>query len=232
MKNTNLAFEYLKSLLFQDINADQKVAADNQFSENEKQELLSMMNVIKNMYQQQQNPELQNIQFESLKKNNQIYQKNVENTFDTMMSLKTSIQDVISDAKKAYKFVLWMYVLAFYLGVVLILSSIVFAAYGKTILSIAFGSIGLIDIVSHFIFKPPLELQNSRANLAQLMVILTNWFSDIMNLNSYYSTIGQGGNFEMVERLSTIQNENTAKMLDLIKKYCEPGEHLKNKAKD
>ena len=229
MKNTALAFEYLKSLLFQDVNADQKVAIENQFSDSEKQELLSMMNVIKNMYQQQQNPEIQNIQIENFKKTNQIFQKNVENTFDTMMSLKTSIQDVISDAKKAYKFVLWMYVLAFYLGVALIITSIVFAAYGKTILSIAFGAVGLIDIVSHFIFKPPLELQNSRANLAQLMVILTNWFSDVMNLNSYYSTIGQTGNFEMVERLSNIQNANTEKMLSLIEKYCEPAEHATKK---
>ena len=125
-----------------------------------------------------------------------------------------------------------MYVVAFYLGIALIVTSIVFAAYDQMILRVAFGTIGLVDIVSHFIFKPPLELQNSRANLAQLMVILTNWSADVMNLNNYYAVAGQAITFEQVEKISDVQNHNTKKMLDLIEKYCEPGQHIKEKQDD
>lgn len=228
MENKTLGFDYVSSLLFSDINADQKVGTDPALDANDKQELLRVLSTIKNLGQQA-NPEIQQIQFDNFKKSMKFIESNAENTYDTMMSLKTSLQDVITDAKKAYKYVLWMYVVAFYIGIGLIITAIVFAAYGKVILSVAFGTVGLIDIVTHFVFKPPLELQNSRANLAQLMVILTNWFSDIMNLNSYYSMAGQQVTFDLVEKISNIQNKNTEIMLDLIERYCEPAEHANKK---
>lgn len=232
MENKSLGFDYVSTLLFRNINADQQVNTDTALNGTDKQELLNVLSTIKNLSiqaQAQVNPELQQIQYDNFKKSMEFIQSNAKNTYDTMMSLKTSLQDVIGDAKKAYKYVLWMYVVAFYIGIGLIITAIVFAAYGKTILSIAFGTVGLVDIITHFVFKPPLELQNSRANLAQLMVILTNWFSDVMNLNSYYSMVGQQVTFDLVEKISTIQNKNTELMLELIEKYCEPGEHLNKK---
>lgn len=140
----------------------------------------------------------------------------------TIMQIKDTLSEIIQDAKSAYKYVLWMYVLAFLLGIGLIIVAIVFAAMGKTILSIAFGAIGLIDIVSHFIFKPPLELQSSRSNLTQLIIVVTNWFSDLVNLNSYLSLKGANLTLEELKEISDKQNKNTEKMIKLIELYSEP----------
>ena len=155
--------------------------------------------------------------------------RSVLNTYDTIISLKESLQDVIKDAKSAYQYVLLMYLFAFYLGVALIVTSIIFAAQDKVFFSMAFGAIGLIDIVTHFIYKPPLDLQSSRANLAQLMVILTNWFSDVMNLNTFMAQQGQNLSLDQLKELSDKQNANTEQMLGLIEKYCEPSSAIDKK---
>lgn len=218
MENKNIAFDYIHEILFRNINADENVLTDNRISMADKQELAFIANAIKNIGKDEMT---------------RIFQENIKNSFDTMMSLKTSIQDVISDAKRAYKYVSWMYIVAFYLGVALVVIAIVFAALDKTILSIAFGTIGLADIIGHFIFKPPLELQSSRANLAQLMVILTNWFSDVSNLNSYFSQPGKQFTLDEIEKISDKQNSNTRKMIELIEKYCEPAfQSLKSAQKE
>ena len=81
---------------------------------------------------------------------NNMAAENMRNTYGTIMSIKTSLQDVIKDAKRAYTYVLWMYILAFLMGVGLIVLSVVFAIQGKDILAIAFGGIGLIDLVTYF----------------------------------------------------------------------------------
>lgn len=111
----------------------------------------------------------------------------------------------------------------------LIIVAIVFAAQDKAILALAFGSIGLIDIVTNFIFKPPLELQTSRSNLAQLMILITNWFADLMNINNYLSIKEVSGmTMAEFEEMSNKQNDNTARMLDLIQIYCEPSGEKSN----
>lgn len=147
---------------------------------------------------------------------------NIENTYDTIMSIKTSLQDVIKDAKSAYKYVLYMYVAAFLLGIALMAVAIVFAARAETILAVAFGTIGLADLVTQFIYKLPLELQSSRSNLAQLMIAITNWFADLRNLNTYMANQGPSITLEEISILSEKQNANTAQILDLIERYSEP----------
>nr|WKN36842.1 hypothetical protein K4G66_31235 [Tunicatimonas sp. TK19036] len=246
MKNKALAFDYLHEAIYNNVNVVDDLPLQPDFTSEEKEELSSMLEVIRNLtrnsldYQSIQQPEAselaklnlrkQQIEVENSEKAAEALRSNLENTFQTMMGLKSSIQDVINDAKGAYKYVLWMYVVSFYLGIALILTSIFFAAQGKTILTIAFGSIGLVDIIGHFIFKPPLELQTSRSNLAQLMVVLTNWFADIMNLNSYLSMKGSQVTLKEVENISVKQNANTEHMLALIEKYCEPS-NLKQEGK-
>jgi hypothetical protein len=220
MKNKETAYEYIRNWLFLDASIDRMVDRDDTLSSEDKEELINTFNVLKTM--NQNSLAFQEVQKENVRKTMDLMQDNIGNTFTTIMSLKSSLQDVIRDAKRAYTFVMWMYVVAFYLGVALIITAIIFAALDKTILAIAFGTVGLADIVSHFIFKPPLELQTSRSNLAQLMVVLTNWFSDLMNLNSYLSLKGSNITFEELERISSKQNSNTQQMLEMIEKYCEP----------
>ncbi|GAP45095.1 hypothetical protein TBC1_12915 [Lentimicrobium saccharophilum] len=220
MKNKDLAYNYIHEFLFRDENVSVKLDADQSVEPDDKAELNRLLAVLGEMSVNARKFNSLNIEY--FGKSNTLLLNNLENTMQTIMSIKSSLQEVIRDAKTAYKFVLWMYVLAFMLGIGLIVVAVVFAAQGKMILSIAFGAIGLIDIVSHFIFKPPLELQSSRANLTQLMIVVTNWFSDLMNLNTFISTRGDQLTMSELYDISDKQNANTAKMIDLIERYSEP----------
>lgn len=221
MTNKSLAYDYLSVFLFNDANVDQLLKEEKQLDENDSAELKRVLAVLKEMSENARSyVHIANEEnAKTMREVNTITLNNMRNTYDTIVSIKTSLQDVIKDAKTAYRYVLWMYILAFLIGLGLIITAVVFAVQGKTILSIAFGAIGLIDLVTYFIFKPPLEIQNSRSNLAQLMVILTNWFADLMNLNTY---IKPGvTTLEELERISEKQNSNTARMIELMEKYGE-----------
>jgi len=220
MENKSLAFDYMQKALFENMNIGDTLDNETKLNQDDKKELKSILDSIKGLgTQAMQNQAPQEnylrVQFDAMN-------RSVLNTYDTIISLKESLQDVIKDAKSAYQYVLLMYLFAFYLGVALIVTSIIFAAQDKVFFSMAFGAIGLIDIVTHFIYKPPLDLQSSRANLAQLMVILTNWFSDVMNLNTFMGQQGDKLTLDQLKELSDKQNANTEKMLGLIERYCEP----------
>lgn len=220
MENKSLAFDYMQKSLFENMNIGDTLDNETKLNPDDKNELKTILDSIKGLGTQamQNNAPQENY----LKVQLDAMNRSVLNTYDTMDSLKESLQDVIKDAKSAYQYVLLMYLFAFYLGVALIVTSIIFAAQDKVFFSMAFGAIGLIDIVTHFIYKPPLDLQSSRANLAQLMVILTNWFSDVMNLNTFMGEQGKKLTLDQLKELSDKQNANTEKMLGLIERYCEP----------
>lgn len=220
MENKSLAFDYMQKALFENMNIGDTLDNETKLNPDDKNELKTILDSIKGLGTQamQNNAPQENY----LKVQLDAMNRSVLNTYDTMDSLKESLQDVIKDAKSAYQYVLLMYLFAFYLGVALIVTSIIFAAQDKVFFSMAFGAIGLIDIVTHFIYKPPLDLQSSRANLAQLMVILTNWFSDVMNLNTFMGEQGKKLTLDQLKELSDKQNVNTEKMLGLIERYCEP----------
>ena len=220
MENKELAYQYIVESLFKNENIGESVIKDTSFSDDDKEELTNILDVLKKMASNARN--YVTAQQDEIALQKKMSFANMENTNQTIMSMKSSLQDVIRDAKTAYKFVLWMYVLAFFLGIALIVIAVVFAVQGKTILSIAFGSIGLIDIVTHFIFKPPLELQSSRSNLTQLMIVVTNWFADLMNLNAYMAQKGVEITLDEISLISDKLNSNTAKSLDLIERYSEP----------
>lgn len=227
MENKPLAFDYMQKALFENMNIGDTLDQESLLNKEDKKELKYILDSIKGLGTQalqNQAPQenYMKVQFDAMN-------RSVLNTYDTIISLKESLQDVIKDAKSAYQYVLLMYLFAFYLGVALIVTSIIFAAQDKVFFSMAFGAIGLIDIVTHFIYKPPLDLQSSRANLAQLMVILTNWFSDVMNLNTFMAQQGQNLSLDQLKELSDKQNANTEKMLGLIEKYCEPSSAIDKK---
>ncbi|HRG68146.1 MAG: hypothetical protein JNL65_03040 [Saprospiraceae bacterium] len=227
MENKPLAFDYMQKTLFENMNIGDTLDQESLLNKEDKKELKYILDSIKGLGTQalqNQAPQenYMKVQFDAMN-------RSVLNTYDTIISLKESLQDVIKDAKSAYQYVLLMYLFAFYLGVALIVTSIIFAAQDKVFFSMAFGAIGLIDIVTHFIYKPPLDLQSSRANLAQLMVILTNWFSDVMNLNTFMAQQGQNLSLDQLKELSDKQNANTEKMLGLIEKYCEPSSAIDKK---
>ncbi|MDY0103263.1 MAG: hypothetical protein RBS07_10000 [Lentimicrobium sp.] len=220
MEKKELAYQYVYDYLFKDAKIGKVAEKDPLFSVEDRTELKNVLETLDQLTSNARNFVVQ--QQDEVVSQKRMALANMENTNQTIMSMKSSLQDVIRDAKTAYKFVLWMYVMAFFLGIALIVVAVVFAVQGKMILSIAFGTIGLIDIVTHFIFKPPLELQSSRSNLTQLMIVVTNWFADLMNLNAFMAQKGADITLEEINQISDKLNSNTAKSLDLIERYSEP----------
>lgn len=223
MKNKELAYDYIHSYLFKDAGVADQVPGDQNLETDDREALLEILGTIGDMaansskYNQLLQQENQKIGIKA----NEMALSNMENTYQTIISIKTSLQQVIGDLKRAFNYVMLMYLAAFLLGVGLIVVSVVFAVQGKTILSIAFGAIGLADLVAYFIFKPPLEIQNSRSNLIQLMIVVTNWFADLMNLNTYMGNKMSEITLDEIKKISETLNDNTAKMLELIEKYGE-----------
>lgn len=233
MNNKALGFDYIYEFLFTDSQIGNNIAADDRFDDDDKNQMQQIMSILSTMNLNSHNYNTLSLQEreKAMTRSTELNLSNMENTYETIMSIKSSLQDVIKDAKSAYKFVLWMYVAAFLLGIALIVAAIVFAARGETILAVAFGTIGLADLVTQFIYKPPLELQSSRSNLAQLMIAITNWFADLMNLNTYMGYKGANISLKEISELSERQYANTAQILDLIERYSEPSNQNNNSEK-
>lgn len=223
MTNKSVAYDYMSLCLLKNMNIADSLKDETALDDADKTELTTMLNMMKGLGEDRVALQSMTMEENQLMRGetNKMLMENMHNTFNTIISIKTSLQDVIKDAKTAYRYVLWMYILAFLIGLGLIVVSVVFAAQGKMILSVAFGAIGLIDLVTYFIFKPPLEIQNSRSNLAQLMIIITNWFSDLMNLNTYMANKPGGVSWSEMEKISQRQMVNTSNMIELIEKYGE-----------
>lgn len=225
-----MAFDYLSRLLLLDENADLLAKEDDALSDADKEKLLPLMELIKGIsknshelihLKSEQGKETERINFEAQQKVLQLSLDSTENTLETMTGIKDSLKNVVQGATKAYNYVMNMYIAAFILGIGLVVTSIYFAAQDKPILAIAFGAVGFIDLVTTFFFKPPIEIQNSRSNLAQLMIIITNWFAELINMNSYLQQKGETISLEEMKEVSSILNDSTKKMVDLIEKYSE-----------
>ena len=230
MVNKELAFDYIERFWYKDAAIDEFVTQEEKLGAADKTELMQLVGSIKTVIEKAQNYET--LQTENGKKLNDMQTENaieafkfntqnIQNTYMTIMSIKTSLQDLVKDARKAYNYVMFMYIAAFLIGAGLLVTSIVFAAQGKTILAIAFGSVGFIDLVTTFFFKPPLEIQNSRSNLTQLLIIVTNWFADLMNQNTYISSRGTNITLEEMGIVSDRLNNSTREMVKLIEEYSE-----------
>lgn len=212
MKNKELAYDVLLSTL---VHQDDKVA--NQLATGLSAEDFAELNAALPLVRQQV------IQVNSFQKQIELATSNMGNTYNTLINLKQSLDEAMGQARKGYAYVMWMYVIVFYLGIALIITAVIFAAFDKTILAIAFGTIGLVDIITYMLVKPPLELQASRSNYAQLTAALICWFTDLMNLNTFLTTLPAGTPFDKVAEVSKKQMDNTRELLELIETYSEPG---------
>ncbi|MFM9910007.1 MAG: hypothetical protein ACKVOW_11700 [Chitinophagaceae bacterium] len=148
-----------------------------------------------------------------------------DDTMNLVRKLKVSLIDNATGTLKAYERVLLIYTIAFVLGILLIVTAVIFGAMDKTILSIAFGAMGLIDIVTYFITIPANKIQESRSNLSQLQVVLLVWLKDFINndgLMIQQNNIQGGISIEDYQKLTEININNTIKLLRLIEDVAEP----------
>ncbi|TVM03072.1 MAG: hypothetical protein CV087_07085 [Candidatus Brocadia sp. WS118] len=148
----------------------------------------------------------------------------LKSTSEIADAFKAGLKRTIDQIDIGFRSTMTMYMVAFYMGIGLIVTSIALAVVmDKTLLPIIFGVFGVIDVVGFFVKKPSQRLQGSRADLAQLQAVYFNWFVDVYNWNGYISILGQtkGLDYEKVKQISTTLLENTDKTMSLVEKYCE-----------
>jgi hypothetical protein len=100
--------------------------------------------------------------------------------FQMMTDLRKKILRVIDEVDKGFRRVMLMYTIAFFVGVAVVLFSIISTVVsGTNMFTLIFGAIGALDVVAFFVFKPAEDLQKSRANLAQLVAAFMAWNNDM-----------------------------------------------------
>lgn len=138
----------------------------------------------------------------------------------TSDSFKNGLINSLDQIKRGFNTAMVMYTVAFYVGILLILAALVFAWFkGESLLPVAFAGLGVADLIAYFITKPPLDLQKSRANLAQLQTAYYNWFIDLFNWNSI---INSGEEMiHLYKKVSDMMMRNTERTMKMIEDYCE-----------
>jgi hypothetical protein len=153
-----------------------------------------------------------------------------ENFANMTKTLRQSLLDVLSQIEGGFKHVQNMYLIAFYLGIVLVTTSILFGIIVRdNILTIAFGGLGTTDIIVYFVYRPAELLQASRANLAKLVMAFMGWLDDAHNWNTVFrkafAKAEEGGSIhELVEETSKISEEKIAHVKETIKAIEDSGD--------
>jgi hypothetical protein len=168
---------------------------------------------------------LQGVQIEELKKQRETLltemQKQSKETLAVATGMKDGLGKTIVQIDGAFKSTITMYKISFYIGVILIILAVAGAFVLKeTVLSITFGSLGMLDILTFFLARPQEKLQSSRASLAQMQAALYNWFIDLINQNTYLMSASQGNTLDLatVQSVSESLIAHTDKTLDMLQK--------------
>ena len=154
-------------------------------------------------------------------------------TFGVIDSLKESLEDALSESRNSQRITKVMYILSFILGMALIILAIYFAVQEKTILAIAFGSFGMVDIVAHFITDPPARIQESRSNYVQLTALTLAWFKETINNDSFIMQSSQLTPEAMKNYtdLTTGYVTNTGRFFKMVDDLAEPKSKKSKKEK-
>lgn len=169
-------------------------------------------------------------------------------TFDVMSKLKISLKDTLKESKNSQNAAKWMFIGMFALGIALFYFAIHFAFMGEQFFAIAFGTFGMVDIIAQLLADPPMKLQDSRSNYAQLTVGVLNWFTDLNDKSSLSVQNNElnkailNSNLSFDEKLrlnneclnyytkvSDAQMSNTVNLLRLIEELAEPTKRKKTK---
>lgn len=150
--------------------------------------------------------------------------KSGKETMELVAKLKKSLISNATGTLSAFNRVILFYSIAFFLGIAMMVAAVIFGAMGKTVLSVAFGTIGLIDIVTYFVKLPANKIQESRSNLSQLQVVLLVWLKDLINNEVLSSKLinTSSPSIKDYKDLADINIENTGKLLRMIETMAEP----------
>jgi hypothetical protein len=153
---------------------------------------------------------------------------NFEQTMIVAGTMRDKLRETIVKIDKAYGQTMLMYNISFYMGVFLMAAAIVFAHYGKDLLTLMLGGMGSANTLTFFLTKPPERLQSSRASLAQLHCALYAWFTDFSSQNALGARLYQDQQNPAVPfdpkpfyELSNNLMKHTDDMLRMLQQYCK-----------
>lgn len=170
-------------------------------------------------------PEVQDLWFGELKEH-----------FETLTSLRGGLRETIQQMLDGYQRTMLMYTVSFYMGIVLIVAAVIFAFLeSEPLLPIVFAGLGTADIIGYFISNPPLKLQQSRADLAQLQAAYFIWYHEFRIWDAYLNTeyrryqsrlpiepqAAAADYNRILLQVSDVLMSSTIKMLGVIEKFVE-----------
>ncbi|MGZ4847912.1 MAG: hypothetical protein ACXV3D_00365 [Halobacteriota archaeon] len=156
-----------------------------------------------------------------------------QETLKVMSSLKQGLTDATKQIQRGFMYTAWMYWIMFGTGIALIAASVYYGfSTGESLITGIFGAGGISVVLAFLISKPPRDLEQSRASLAQLQAEFYNWFLDLYNWNTYlgfsYENLQDGVNHAHVDRIHEVVNytssscaKSTEAMLKNTSKYCK-----------
>ncbi|MBX2828176.1 MAG: hypothetical protein KTR22_08435 [Flavobacteriaceae bacterium] len=163
-------------------------------------------------------------------------------TLRLINKLKLSLEASLKESQNVQNIIKVMFSMTFLIGFILIGVAIYFGWKGETFLATAFGSFGMLSIVALLLKDPPLKMQDSRSNYAQLSVGILAWLNDLMDKaamakqNQLFALEIMADKTKSTEdklkvhkecidtylAISNIQIGNTVKLLNLIDEVAEP----------
>lgn len=172
-------------------------------------------------------------------------EEEMKSHYTVIGNLREGINKTIKQMIEGYSKTMTMYTISFYMGIALIIASIVYAffipgAQDRSLLAIIFAGLGTVDIIGYFISNPPLKLQESRSDLAQLQASYFAWYQDIrfwleylaaeywnrylkgiQTANPEFASKASNDYREVQERVSSMIINNTRKILGIIEEFVE-----------
>jgi hypothetical protein len=149
--------------------------------------------------------------------------------YDLGIELQKGLGSVVQQIDEGYSQVMKMYIIAFYLGVTMVLVSVLTSLiWHENTAALILGGLGMADVITSLIFRPAQELQNSRGNLAQLQAAFFNWINDVYNWTRYLQLVENEATlnkpspaFNKMREVSDMLVHNTERMMELVECYCE-----------
>ncbi len=135
-------------------------------------ETITNIEILKTIVLQQQMFQAQQVQ---------ITETSASDTFTLIHELKESLKNSLKNGKLVQNLITCMFSLTFILGFVLIAFAIYFGAAGDKFLATAFGTFGMASIITLLVKDPPLKMQDSRSNYAQLTLGIIAWLNDLVD---------------------------------------------------
>lgn len=132
------------------------------------------------------------------------------------------INQSIQAMRNAFRLMLVMHNVMFYLGVALIVISVISAFNGRAVAGIVLGGVGLVDLI-FFLIKEPIEgIHESTGNLMQLRAAYNSYFVQLEQWQLYYDYQSGKDYIEIKRQVADQIHQYTEATLDLIQQYCKP----------